>query len=206
MRRRVRQPDHARRLDAAGVDADHAAAAHRLQLVLVEHLDLEPAGGGDLDGALGHHPAVRSAGRRVGQVAGERRGRGGDLAAVDAELDAGGALLADDQRQAVRARLRARRVLRPRKRYGGEQRALDDGLAGVGAVDALEVGQRRGQRWPACRRRAPAAAAASRRTLARQLVGVADADGDRASARSATGSRASARPCPRTRRRRAPPG
>ena len=80
----VGQLDHARRLDAARVDAEQAAAAELEQRVLVEHLDLEPALGAEAHGDVGHGLGGEVGRRAVGEVAGEGAGAGEHLTALGA--------------------------------------------------------------------------------------------------------------------------
>src|SRR5262245_48771563 len=79
---RVGEANHARRLHAAGVDAEQAAAAEGEQLVLVEDLDLETGLLADRHGLVGEHASREVAGWRVGEIAGERGGGGRDETAL----------------------------------------------------------------------------------------------------------------------------
>ena len=82
--RAVRELDHARRLGAAGVDAEQPAAAEGGEGVAVEDLDVEAGRGGDADGDVGEPARREVAGRRVGEVAGELGGVGEDAPALGA--------------------------------------------------------------------------------------------------------------------------
>ena len=143
-RRPVRQLDDPRRLDAAGVDAEDAAGAHRPQVVGIEHLDLEAGRGGDLDGEVGQPRGGEVAGRGVGEVTGERLGIGQRLAASGPGRRRRRTPAADHEGER-RHGLDGRLLLQRAVAVAGEQHALDDGLGGHRRVDALDVGQRGGQ-------------------------------------------------------------
>ena len=150
--RRVGELHHARRLDAALVDADHAAAAHREELVLVEHLDAEAGLGCDGDGALGHLASRQVCRRGVGEIAGEPRGACRHLAALHSGAHAGTALVTGDEADAGQ-RAGARRVgLETDVLVGRQQRTLGDRLTGGLRVDTFEIGERRGDAGALARR------------------------------------------------------
>src|SRR4030095_8684186 len=79
--RRPRQVDQLGRLLAAGGDAEKQAHPELLALRALQHLQLDPAGLGDLGGHLGQVRGMHVVGRRVDEVAREPRGLGEDLAA-----------------------------------------------------------------------------------------------------------------------------
>jgi hypothetical protein len=141
--RGVGEPHHTRRLLAATVHADHAAAAHLGQLVLVEHLHREAARPTHLLRLLGHHPRRHVGGRQVGEIAGEVRRTSGDGAALGAGGDALRTGLAHRQHEVGEVAL-VGVLLDATEAVGGEQRALGNGLPGARCVDTRQVGQRRG--------------------------------------------------------------
>jgi len=131
--RRVREAHHARRLGAAPVDADDAAAAHGLELIAVEHVDDEPALGRDGDRDVGHLAGVEVCRRRVGQVACERRGCGRRRTAFDAECGTFRAGLTDHDDE-LGERAGGGFALDARVPVGGQQRPLHHGLGGIGRI------------------------------------------------------------------------
>ena len=135
-RRAVRQLDHARRLAAAGVDTEQPAAAECRQRVGVEHLDVEPGGGGDGDRHVGHAARREVAGGRVGEVTGELGRTGEHATALGAPGRGCGPRRRRDEHElgepGAVGLLLQRRVAVPR-----EQHALDDGLGrGLGIAIA----------------------------------------------------------------------
>ena len=86
--RAVGQLDHARWLRTTAVDTHETATTHGNQLVLVEHLHLEAARSGDLDGLVGEDPSSEVRGWHVGEIAGHVGGLGDHVTASDAGCNA----------------------------------------------------------------------------------------------------------------------
>ena len=132
---------------AAGVDAEHPAAAELGEGVVVEHLDVAARTTAATAMATSAMRLRREvAGRRVGEVAGElggvrqRRGRARRRASTAAARPAPATSVSSVERRCRGASFFSARVA-----VAGEQDALDDGLAGGLGVDAADVGERRRQ-------------------------------------------------------------
>ena len=144
--RPIRQADHACRLVAAGIDAEQPSALQLRQRRLVEHVHLESARGGDLDGDLGHAARGEVSRWRVGEVAGELCGTRHD----PPPLGPGGHALrprrADDERHLLevgaRRLLLERAVPVARQQQPLHHRSTRD--VGANAVDVRQRGHHTG--------------------------------------------------------------
>ena len=140
--RPVRQLDHARRLGAAGVDAEQAATSELDEAVEFEHLDADPGLLADLSGQGGEARGREMAGRRVGQVAGEHRRPCSRATASDAGLDR--PLPVGGRQQGQRLQWRGVAVrFQGVEAVAGQQHTFDDSLSSPSRVAAGLVEARR---------------------------------------------------------------
>jgi hypothetical protein len=136
----VAELHHGRRLHAAGVHPQQAAAAELDQGCLVEDLDPQAGPRAHLAGDLAHAGGGQVAGRAVGQVAAERGGLGDDPAPSRTGLGVGRRVAVDHQAELGQldgvVRCADVEVVAP------QHRPLDDGLrrrAGGDLREAREV-------------------------------------------------------------------
>ncbi len=135
----IAQPDQARLVGAAQVDAEDAAAAHLDQLGLAEDLDLETSGRPELLGYLGHPGRSQRRRRAVRQVATDGRGPRDRLAQGHTGADLVGNRVGHHERERGQGRLVspcADEVAPPR-----QQHTLDDHLREQGGGEGEAFGQ-----------------------------------------------------------------
>ena len=123
------------------IDANHAAAAHLRQLILVEDFDIETGCCRDLNGLERDVLGIEVRGRGVRKLAGQCRCTRDDDTVVGALPNAFAALVASDQGQVSQLRPAALVILEADVAIATEQGTFGDGMSSRLRVEMTEVGK-----------------------------------------------------------------